>query len=236
MIIFLLDLSPPLVLIVAVLIYKCCLVLIKVWGRDSFLSFLSFSIVCALINCTSGDKTESFLMFTREQARKSGMAESEQLVDGPFGAAPCKADPGGRGEAGVITGRAGWVRTRPRHPRVISTSVDGLGSRPEGFPLAGFSLRCPGGQTGQIPSIDETPRPPSEQGTCPLPGLATDNIGYQTASSGSDEAATGLLERYSGGHTQDHTVGYTHHTNQKQRQPPASPPGHRRLPLQALHL
>jgi len=138
------------------------------------------------------------------------MAESEQLVDGPFGAAPCKADPGGRGEAGVITGRAGWVRTRPRHPRVISTSVDGLGSRPEGFPLAGFSLRCPGGQTGQIPSIDETPRPPSEQGTCPLPGLATDNIGYQTASSGSDEAATGLLERYSGGHTQDHTVGYSY--------------------------
>jgi len=87
-IILLLDLSPPLVLIVAVLIYKCCLVLIKVWGRDSFLSFLSFSIVCALINSTSGDKTESFLMFTRAQARKSGMAEPEQLVDGPFGAAP----------------------------------------------------------------------------------------------------------------------------------------------------
>jgi len=41
-IIFLLDLSPPLVLIVAVLIYKCFLVLITVWERDSFLSFLSF--------------------------------------------------------------------------------------------------------------------------------------------------------------------------------------------------
>ena len=87
-IIFLLDLSPPLVLIVAVLIYKCFLVLIAVWGRDSFLSFLSFSIVCALINSTSGDKTELFLMFTRTQARKSGMAEIEQPVDGPFGAAP----------------------------------------------------------------------------------------------------------------------------------------------------
>ena len=58
MIILLLDLSPPLVLIVAVLIYKCHPVLIKVWGRDSFLSFLSFSIVCALINSTSGDKTD----------------------------------------------------------------------------------------------------------------------------------------------------------------------------------
>jgi len=83
----------------------------------------------------------------------------------------------------------------------------------------------PGGQTGLIPSIEEIPRPPSEQGTSSLPGLATDNIGYQTASSGSDEAATGLLERYSGGHTQDHTVEYTHNTSLKPRQPPASPPG-----------
>ena len=87
-IIFLLDLSAPLVLIVAVLIYKCCLVLITVWGRDSFLSFLSFAIVCVLINCTSGNNTESFSMFTRAQARKSGMAEIEQPVDGSFGAAP----------------------------------------------------------------------------------------------------------------------------------------------------
>jgi len=83
----------------------------------------------------------------------------------------------------------------------------------------------PGGHTGLIPSIEEIPRPPSEQGTSSLPGLATDNIGYQTASSGSDEAATGLLERYSGGHTQDHTVEYTHNTSLKPRQPPASPPG-----------
>ena len=165
-------------------------------------------------------------MFTRAQARKSGMTESEQLVDGPFGAAPPvrpTQEAVGKPESSPAepAGSAPVLATA----RVIPTSVDGLGSRPEGFPLAGFSLRCPGGQTGQIPSIHETPRPPSEQGTCPLPGLATDNIGYQTASSGSDEAATGLLERYSGGHTQDHTVGYTHHTNLKPRQPPASPPG-----------
>jgi len=113
----------------------------------------------------------------------------------------------------------------PATSRIIPTSENGLGSRPEGFPLAGFSLRCPGGQTGLIPSIEEMPRPPSEHGTCLLPGLATDNVGYQTASSGSDEAAIGLLERYSGGHTQDHTVGYTHQSNLKLRQPPASPPG-----------
>jgi len=56
-------------------------------------------------------------MFTRAQARKSGMAEMEQPVDGPFGAAPCKAASRGRGEARVISGRAGWARTRPRHPK-----------------------------------------------------------------------------------------------------------------------
>jgi len=71
------------------------------------------------------------------------------------------------------------------------------------------------------------PRPPSEQGTSSLPGLATDNVGYQTASSGSDEAVTSLLERYSGGHTpQDHTVAaYTHNSSLNSRQPPALPPG-----------
>jgi len=95
----------------------------------------------------------------------------------------------------------------------------------------GFPLRCPGGQTGPKPSIEEMPRPPSERGTSSLPGLATDNIGYQTASSGSDEAATGWLERYSGGHTpQDHTVAtvsypYSHNSSVNSRQPPALPPG-----------
>ena len=74
------------------------------------------------------------------------------------------------------------------------------------------------------------PRPPSEQGTSSLPGLATDTVGYQTASSGSDEAVTGLLDRYSGGHTpQDHTVAtvasysYPHSSNLNSRQPPALP-------------
>ena len=82
------------------------------------------------------------------------------------------------------------------------------------------------------------PRPPSEQGASSLPGLATDNIGYQAASSGSDEAGTGWLEKHSGGHTpQDHpaavntntvaadTVAQQHNTNLNSRQPPALPPG-----------
>ena len=127
----------------------------------------------------------------------------------------------------------------PATSGVITTSEDGLGkNRPEGFSLAGISLRCPGGQAGQTSSIEGTPRPPSEQGTCPLPGLATDNVDYQTASSCSDEAATGLLdntsEKHSGDHTLD-TVEYTHPihegssgtipTTRKPRQPPASPPG-----------
>jgi len=88
------------------------------------------------------------------------------------------------------------------------------------------------------------PRPPSEQGTSSLPGLATDNIGYQTASSGSDEAVTGLLERYSGGHMpQDHTVAvasysysYSHNSSLNSRQPPALPPGAPTAAAQGLTL
>jgi len=179
-------------------------------------------------------------MFTRAQARKSGVAEVEQPVDGPFGAAPLvrpTQEAVGKPESSPAqpAGPAPVSAT----PRVIPTSEDGLGSRPEGFALAGISLRCPGGQTGQVPSIEGTPRPPSEQGTCPLPGLATGNIGYQTASSGSDGAATGLLhatpERHSGGHTLDLTLEYKHPNHEsssettpttlKPRQPPASPPG-----------
>jgi len=90
------------------------------------------------------------------------------------------------------------------------------------------------------------PRPPSEQGTSSLPGLATDNIGYQTASSGSDEAVTGLLERYFGGHmAQDHTVAtvasashlYSHHGQTlNSRQPPALPPGAPTAAAQGLTL
>ena len=142
------------------------------------------------------------MMFTRAQARKSGVAEVEQPADGPFGAAPLvrpTQEAVGKPESSPA-GPAGPAPV-PATPGVIPTSEDGLGSRPEGFPLAGFSLRCPGGQTGQIPSIEETPRPPSEQGTYPLPGLATGNVGYQTASSGSDEAATGLLHATPGRHS-----------------------------------
>ena len=68
-IILLLDLSPPLVLAVAVLIYKSYSVRIKVWGRDSFLSLY---FACSLINSAICDKTVSAVMFTCAQARKSG--------------------------------------------------------------------------------------------------------------------------------------------------------------------
>jgi len=155
------------------------------------------------------------MMFTRAQARKSGVADVEQPVDGPFGAAPLvRPTQEAMGKPESSPAQPAGPASVSATPRVIPTSEDGLGSRPEGFPLAGISLRCPGGQTGQVPSTEGTQMPPSEQGTCPLPGLATGNIGYQTASSGSDGAATGLLhatpERHSGGHTLDHTLEYTH--------------------------
>ena len=127
----------------------------------------------------------------------------------------------------------------PATSRVILTNEDGFGGGPESFPPRGFP-RCPGGQTGPQPSIEEMPRPPSEQGTSSLPGVATDNVGYQTASSGSDEAVTGLLERYSGGHTpQDHTVAsysYSHPPTLNSRQPPALPPGAPTAAAQGLTL
>ena len=122
----------------------------------------------------------------------------------------------------------------PATSRVIPTDEDGFGGGPESFPPAGFPLRYPGGQTGPKQSIEEMPRPPSDQGASSLPGLATDNIGYQTASSGSDEAGSGWLEKYSGGHTpQDHTVAVAtvashsdpRPSNLNSRQPPALPPG-----------
>ena len=137
-------------------------------------------------------------MFTRTEARKSGMAEMEQPVDGPFGAVPPVRPPlEAVGKQELSPAEPAGPAPVPAAPRVFPTNEDGFGGGPESFPLAGFPLRFPGGQTGLQPSIEEMPRPPSEQGTSSLPGLATDNVGYQTASSGSDEAAAGLLERYS---------------------------------------
>jgi len=174
-------------------------------------------------------------MLTRTQARKSGRVEIEQPVDGPFGAAPPVRPP---------LEAVGKPESSPAEPagpapvhatsRVIPTDEDRFGGGPESFPPAGFPLRCPDGQTGPKRSIEEMPRPPSEQGTSSLPGLATDNIGYQTASSGSDEAVTGCLGRYTGGHRpQDHTVAvatvaahsYPRPSSLNSRQPPALPPG-----------
>ena len=97
------------------------------------------------------------------------------------------------------------------------------------------------------------PRPPSEYGTSSLPGLATDNMGYQTASSGSDEAGTGCIEKHSGGQgPQDHTTAVAAvNTNTvaananprpalnlslNSRQPPALPPGAPTAAAQGLTL
>ena len=147
-------------------------------------------------------------MLTRTQARMSGRVEPEQSVDGPLEAVPPVRPP---------LEAAGELETSPAEPAgpapvpatsgVNPTSGDGGGDGPDSFPPAGFPLRCPGGQTGPNRSIREMPRPPSEYGTSSLPGLATDNIGYQAASSGSDEAGTVCLGTHSGGHgPQDHTA------------------------------
>jgi len=128
-------------------------------------------------------------MFTGAQARKSGMAKIEPPVDGPFGAVPPVRPPlEAAGKQELSPAEPAGPAPVPATSRVILTNEDGFGGGPESFPPRGFP-RCPGGQTGPQPSIEEMLRPPSEQGTSSLPGLATDNIGYQTASSGSDEAA-----------------------------------------------
>ena len=163
-------------------------------------------------------------MLTRTQARKSGRVEIEQPVDGPFGAVPPVRPPlEAVGKLETSTAEPAGPAPVPATSGVNPTSGDGFGGGPDSFPPAGFPLRCPGGQTGPDRSIGEMPRPPSEQGTSSLPGLATDNIGYQAAS---------------GGHTpQDHpaavntntvaadTVAQQHNTNLNSRQPPALPPG-----------
>ena len=176
-------------------------------------------------------------MLTRTQARQSGRVKTEQSVDGPFGAVPPVRPPlEAVGKPETSPAEPAGPAPVPATSRVIPTNGDGFGGGPESFPPAGFPLRCPGGQTGPNRSIEEMPRPPSEQGTSSLPGLATDNIGYHTASSGSDEAGTGWLEKHSGGHTpQDHTaavatvavaaVAKQHNTSLNSRQPPALPPG-----------
>jgi len=58
-------------------------------------------------------------MFTRAQARKSYVADVEEPTAGPsaWGHQTRKTDiRGDCGEAGVVTGRAGWARARPCRP------------------------------------------------------------------------------------------------------------------------
>ena len=123
------------------------------------------------------------MMLTRAQTRKS-----EQPADGPFGADPIVRPPINAAE------RPESSPAEPAGP-VPVPATDWFGNDgPEGLSRAGVSLGCPGGQIGHILSVEATQRPPSEYGTFPLPGLATDNAGHHTASSGSDEAATGRLD------------------------------------------
>jgi len=84
------------------------------------------------------------MMFTRAQARKSGVAEVEQPADGPFGAAPLvrpTQEAVGKPESSPA-GPAGPAPV-PATPGVIPTSEDGLGSRPEGFPPRGVFPEMP---------------------------------------------------------------------------------------------
>jgi len=186
-------------------------------------------------------------MLTRTQARKSGMVEIEQPVDGPFGVVPPVRPPleaAGKLESSLRQSRLGPHLSPPLQGSFRPTRMGSEADR-KASP-AGFPLRCPGGQTGPKPSIEEMPRPPSEQGTSSLSGLATDNVGYQTASSGSDEAGTDWLEKYSGGHTpQDHTVAvatvasvaYSQSAaGLNSQQPPALPPGAPTAAAQGLTL
>jgi len=190
-------------------------------------------------------------MLTRTQARKSGRVEIEPPVDGPFETVPPVRPPlEAVGKPETSPAEPAGPAPVPAISRVVPTNGDGFGGGPESFPPAGFPLRCPGGQTGPNWSIEDMPRPPSEQGASSLPGLATDNIGYQTASSGSDEAGTGCLGKHSGGHgPQDHTATAVATVNTvaavanprpplnlNSRQPPALPPGAPTAAAQGLTL
>jgi len=136
----------------------------------------------------------STVKFTSAQARKSYVADVEEPI--PLAHLHGATKP----IRPTLEETAGKPESSPAEPAgpvpvpaalvVITTSEGGRGiSRPEGFPFPGISLGCPGGQAGPT-SIDWSPRPPSEWGTRPPPGLATDNDFYQTASSDSDVAAT----------------------------------------------
>jgi len=171
-------------------------------------------------------------MFTRAQACKSGLAGMEEPADGPFGTASLVRPPSkeavGKPESSPAE-PAGPVSV-PAIPMVVTTSGGGHGnSGPVAFPFPGISLGCPGGQAGPM-SIEGLPGPPSEPGTCPPPGFATENELYQTVSSDSDVAAPELtIERPEGprlvptpGNTR--SISSSSSTNLRPRQPPPRAP------------
>ena len=204
--------------------------------------------MCIRDRIIRGDKTEFVRNADSHSSPKVGQGRDRTACRRSlWGRPPSKTAVRGRGEARDISGRAGWARTRPRHFKGHSDQRGWVRRRTGKLPPAGFPLRCPGGQTGPQRSIEEMPRPPSEPGASSLRGLATDNIGYQTASSGSDEAGTGWLEKHSGGHTpQDHPAAVAtvavaaaaerHNNSINSRQPPALPPGAPTAAAQGLTL
>jgi len=78
-------------------------------------------------------------MFTRAQARKSGMAKIEPPVDGPFGAVPPVRPPlEAAGKQELSPAEPAGPAPVPATSRVILTNEDGFGGGPESFPPAGF--------------------------------------------------------------------------------------------------
>jgi len=76
-------------------------------------------------------------MFTRAQARKSGMAEIEQPVDGPFGAVPPVRPPlEAAGKLELSPAEPVGPTPVPATSRVIPTNGDGFGGGQESFPRA----------------------------------------------------------------------------------------------------
>jgi len=74
-------------------------------------------------------------MLTRTQARKSGMMEIQQPVDGPFGAVPPVRPPlEAVGKLEPSPAEPAGPAPVPATVRVIPTDEDGFGGGPERFP------------------------------------------------------------------------------------------------------
>jgi len=78
-------------------------------------------------------------MLTRTQARKSGLAEIGQPVDGPFGAVPTvRPQLEAVGKPELSPAEPAGPAHVPATSRVIPTNGDGFGGGPESSPPRGF--------------------------------------------------------------------------------------------------